>query len=309
MKATKPHRSYLDSADQIGALLDAAAELDAVAQSHPQIEKRLVARRAILATLIFAGLRIGELLDLRWRDVDLASGRLRIKQTVGETAKTDAGHRDVTLLPALRDVLTRLKADRLGVEPDSYVFGTARGGRQSESNVRQRVLAPAVERANAALVAAGVAPLPDGLTPHGLRRTFASLLYATGTDPRTVMAEMGHTNEGLALRIYAQAIRRDAASREQLRALVEGVELAIWANEQRARIARKRNPLLSTGKTPARRRLSEERLKGLEPSTFCMASRRSSQLSYSRERDEYNPAPPFKRPARARRSGACDQQP
>jgi hypothetical protein len=32
-----------------------------------------------------------------------------------------------------------------------------------------------------------------------------------------------------------------------------------------------------------------ERLKGLEPSTFCMASRRSSQLSYSREGEEYNP--------------------
>jgi hypothetical protein len=34
--------------------------------------------------------------------------------------------------------------------------------------------------------------------------------------------------------------------------------------------------------SPADTGLSEERLKGLEPSTFCMASRRSSQLSYSR---------------------------
>jgi hypothetical protein len=35
-------------------------------------------------------------------------------------------------------------------------------------------------------------------------------------------------------------------------------------------------------KNPGYAGLSEERLKGLEPSTFCMASRRSSQLSYSR---------------------------
>ncbi len=40
-------------------------------------------------------------------------------------------------------------------------------------------------------------------------------------------------------------------------------------------------------KNPAQR-LLRERLKGLEPSTFCMASRRSSQLSYSREEAEYN---------------------
>src|SRR5205807_9301634 len=43
-------------------------------------------RRAMLATLTFAGLRISELLDLEWRDVDLAAGRLRVR-----SAKTDAG--------------------------------------------------------------------------------------------------------------------------------------------------------------------------------------------------------------------------
>ena len=71
------------------------------------------------------------------------------------------------------------------------------------------------------------APLPARITPHGLRRTFASLLYAVGEDPPTVMAEMGHTNPGLALRIYAQAMRRDDAEREQLRALVDGGQLAV----------------------------------------------------------------------------------
>jgi hypothetical protein len=40
-------------------------------------------------------------------------------------------------------------------------------------------------------------------------------------------------------------------------------------------------------KTPPKRGFPAKRLKGLEPSTFCMASRRSSQLSYSREVAEY----------------------
>jgi len=41
------------------------------------------------------------------------------------------------------------------------------------------------------------------------------------------MAEMGHTDPGLALRIYAQAMRRDEADQDALRALVEGSQLAV----------------------------------------------------------------------------------
>jgi integrase len=53
--------------------------------------------------------------------------------------------------------------------------------------------------------------------------TFASLLYALGEAPPVVMAEMGHADPGLALRIYAQAMGRDDAERSKLRALVEGI--------------------------------------------------------------------------------------
>jgi integrase len=43
-------------------------------------------------------------------------------------------------------------------------------------------------------------PLPK-LTPHKLRHTFCSLLYALGEDPGVVMDELGHTDASLALRI------------------------------------------------------------------------------------------------------------
>jgi hypothetical protein len=65
------------------------------------------------------------------------------------------------------------------------------------------------------------------LTPHGLRRSFASLLYAIGESPPVVMAEMGHTDPALALAIYAHAMRRDEGENERLRALVEGAEWAV----------------------------------------------------------------------------------
>ena len=83
----------------------------------------------MLAMLTFAGLRLGELLSLRWRDVDLAAGWLK----VGE-AKTDAGTRRVKIRGALRDELGALKA-RTGGDPDALVFPTS--NRQADLPVQR----------------------------------------------------------------------------------------------------------------------------------------------------------------------------
>ena len=63
------------------------------------------------------------------------------------------------------------------------------------------------------------------MTPHGLRRTFASLLYAHRRAIALVMAELGHTDPALALSIYAHAMRRDDGENDRLRALVEGAPI------------------------------------------------------------------------------------
>ncbi len=215
LREPKPHRPYLDRAEHIEALLAAAEQLDREARRDRQLP-----RRAILATLTFAGLRLGELLALRWADVDLAGGRLR----VGES-KTDAGRREVTLLPALRDELAALKA-RTHPEPQALVFGTTSGNRQSPSNIRNRVLDGVVRRAHGRLQERDRAPLPAGLTPHSLRRTFASLLFAVGATAPEVMEQLGHTDARLTLGIYARTMRHGDEERERLRRLVE---TPVWA--------------------------------------------------------------------------------
>jgi len=218
LRVSRPRRTYLDRAEQIDALLTAAGALDAAGRTASW-------RRALLAVLVFAGPRIGEALELRWRDVDLANGRLRIRGT-----KTDAAERTVELLPILRDELATYAAGRRERGPDDRVFTSSRGGRVSESNVRNRALGPAVEKANVALAARQAEPIPDGLTPHSLRRTFASLLVALGRDPAVVMRQMGHTTPHMTLGIYTQAMDWADGEREALNVLVRGESLGASGN-------------------------------------------------------------------------------
>ena len=102
------------------------------------------------------------------------------------------------------------------------------------------MLAPAIKLANERLAEAGEPPLPAGLTPHSLRRTFASVLYALGSTPPVVMAEMGHTGPQMALAIYAHAMGREEGQLEALRALVEGAD---WAANGQQEPVSARQPL------------------------------------------------------------------
>lgn len=206
-----PARTYLETAAQIAALLDAGHGLDREARA----DRQHVHRHAILATLTFAGLRIGELCALRWSQVDLQAGWLKVAD-----AKTPAGVRPVKLRGALRAELTAIHG-QTPFDQDGFVFATRTGRRPSGENIRSRVLLAAVERANAKLAEKQLPPLPAKLTPHSLRRTFASILYALGEDPGVVMDEMGHADPGLALRVYRQAMRRGEDEKEALQRLLE----------------------------------------------------------------------------------------
>jgi integrase len=211
-KESKPLRSYLQP-EQVAALLAAAGELDAEAR-----EADTGRRRPLLATLTLAGLRISEGLDLRWRDVNLADRKLRVGV---DKAKTDAGRRVVGLTPTLQEVLSEYRTRTGFASPDDFVFPTAHGRKDNPSNVRNRFLAKAVERANGSLAE------PMGhVTPHSLRRTFISLLLATGADVPYVMAQAGHNDPKTTLGIYAQVI---ASGTDHGAALDGLVGAADWA--------------------------------------------------------------------------------
>jgi integrase len=147
----------------------------------------------------------------------------RHRMAARRESKADAGRRRLKLRGALRDELLIVRARNPRALADGFVFPTLTGGRQSTDNLRSRVLKVAVERANENLPKRDLSPLSERITPHSLRRTFASLLYALGEDPGVVMDEMGHTDPALALKVYRQSMRRDDGEKARLQAMVEGV--------------------------------------------------------------------------------------
>lgn len=202
---------HLDSAEQIEGMLVACAELDREPRCHCD------EREAIVATLVFAGPRAHELCNLLWRDVDLANGRICIGRS-----KTPAGLREIPLFPVLRDILAAHKARSYRSGPNDLVFPTGTGGKRTKDNLREHVLELALERTDELLVARGRVPLPIGVTAHKLRHTFASVMFACGEDPVSVMEALGHTDPGFTLRVYAHMMNRDKAERDRLKALVRG---------------------------------------------------------------------------------------
>jgi len=197
------------------------------------------------------------------RDLDLANGRI----SVGD-AKTEAGIRLVDILPALRDELTSHRPAHAGAAPTDLVFPTSTRSRRDKDNARERVIRPVVAHANELLAQRRETPLPEGVSAHKLRHTFASILYVRGEDPPYVMAQRGHTDAGFTLRVYAtpcaamRATRSD--SRRSSRAAIGHHWAPRWAKLRRQTLAW-RAP--KTTKPPRMQGLQTMGAAGFEPAT------------------------------------------
>ena len=133
----------------------------------------------------YAGLRRGELVALRWRDVDFERRKLVVRRAVSgdvEASSTKSRRaREVPLADQAAGALARLSQRGDFASADDYVFCNRLGRRLDGSALRRRV-----ERARDA---AGLRPLRF----HDLRHTYGSLLVAGGVDLASVKAAMGHS--------------------------------------------------------------------------------------------------------------------
>jgi integrase len=184
---------------------------------------------ALVILALATGLRRGELLGLRWEDVDLEERRLTVHARVNRTrqagllfrdgAKTQAGQRSMVLPDiAVRALLAhrqrQLDSRALaGIrwKGPSYPDGKATGP------VFTSTVGTILEPRNVYRYFDGVRDDANlgGHTFHGLRHDFASLLLAGGTPQRIVMEMMGHTNYSMTTRYQhvPDALQREAADR------------------------------------------------------------------------------------------------
>jgi integrase/recombinase XerC len=134
--------------------------------------------RAIFETLYSSGLRVGELVGLNWRDIDEELGMVMIRAGKGNKDR---------LVPLGEPALDALRVWRSAMpiawEPGGPVITNLRGGRLTTRSV-ELILQRRIEAAG----------LSAGVTPHGLRHSFATHMLGNGADLRSIQEMLGHTS-------------------------------------------------------------------------------------------------------------------
>ncbi len=156
---------------------------------------------AIFLTAAFTGLRMGELLALRWRDVDFTGRTIRVRASfyLGQLTTPKSGKvRAVPMAPDVASALAQLGQREHWVGDDDLVFVGVTGGYLDGSALRRRY--------KAALAAAGL----RSLRFHDLRHTFGTRMIAKA-DIRRVQEWMGHADIQTTMRYLHYAPRDEDA--------------------------------------------------------------------------------------------------
>ena len=173
------------------------------------LEKLAEPSRSIAALLVMTGLRIGELLALRWQDVDLENRFLSVNQSVYEghfdEPKSRRSKRRVPLGPKSAEIIRSFH--RTDAAPSALIFSARNGSPLSRRNLLNRQLKPVSK--SLGLV---------GANWHWLRHAHATLLDSVGAPLGTVQALLGHASPEITREIYIGSVPENA------REAVEGVE-------------------------------------------------------------------------------------
>ena len=159
---------------------------------------------ALIATAAMAGLRIGEILALRWRDIEMARRTIHVREnwTHGETTTPKTGtERAVPLADQLAQRLERLRQRAHQIQAEDLVFCTVGGSHLGYKSLKRRYRE-----------GLRVAGLREDFRFHNLRHTFGSTVIRFA-DAREVMEWMGHADLRTTRRYLAFIDHGDAARR------------------------------------------------------------------------------------------------
>jgi integrase len=175
---------------EIAALLAAAPDRD----------------RAVWATAFYSGLRRGELMALRWGDIDLTAGTIEVDRSWNmKHGPEPTKNRDRRKVPILGQLREHLAAERLRQTPGVELCFGLGAGRPFRPDTMQ-------ERADNAWLAAGL----ERLTPHDCRHTYASLSIAAGVNAKALSTYMGHSSIAITFDRYGHLMPGNEAEAADL---------------------------------------------------------------------------------------------
>lgn len=157
---------------------------------------------------LFAGLRRGEACGLRWSDVDLEGGTITIRHSLcSETLelkepKTEAGARTI---PLDAGTVAYLRAYRKAQAEKLFSLGLPIGEACVCAKAGTAYMHP--ENLTRSLIRFAKKNGFEGVTPHILRHTYCTLLFAADVDPKTVQYLMGHSDIKTTLGVYAHYLK------------------------------------------------------------------------------------------------------
>lgn len=196
-------RLKLPKVSKVGKRYLTHEEAHALAEA---VDRRGEGYGLIVLVLSYCGLRWGELAGLTVADVDLERGRLEIRHTMIEVngymeASTPKTYEERSI-PVPGFLLEQLRAIVVGRPGTASLFT----GRRSGGALRNRVFRRGF--LDAAAVEVGL----DGLTPHELRHTCASLAVSAGANVKAVQRMLGHSSAKETLDTYADLFDADLDS-------------------------------------------------------------------------------------------------
>ncbi len=189
------------------------AQVSALAEAMPERYRSLVWLQAS------CGLRIGETVELRVKDIDLSRLRIRVERSVvfvkgGAPVVGPPKNGKARTVPITPFMASLLRTHLVGKSPDRFVFMSARGFQIRPNNFKRRDFDKAIIKANelaAARRASGqsAVALPTSLWVHDLRHTAASWLVSSGASVKAVQRMLGHAKASITLDIYAGLFDQD----------------------------------------------------------------------------------------------------